>query len=187
MASCTENEFSMGLNSKENEFWLILETEHGKFDLRMTPWNDAMSSMKVAQAEYGLGMGYGISRLHGALCSGKIDEKKVNGTAYFQKVCVQAPSPPWFWGMLHLDDGSYIDWFVPHVSPTLTAKDARHWKRRDFTHYPLSMGGLFHDVSRQRSEKFSEVRVERTCNEYGLPFHVHMWNGVTEIGLNQNL
>ena len=44
------------------------------------------------------------------------------------------------------------------------------------------MGGLFHDVSRQRSEKFSEVRVERTCNEHGLPtFHVHMWNGVTEI------
>ena len=63
------------------------------------------------------------------------------------------------WGMLHLDDGSYIDWFVPHVCPTLTAKDSRHWKRRDITHYPLSMGGLFHDVSRQRTEKFSEVRV----------------------------
>ena len=84
--------------------------------------------------------------------------------------------------MLHLDDGSYIDWFLPHISPTLTAKDSRHWKRRDFTHYPLSMGGLFHDVGRQRSERFSEVRVERTCNELGLPtFHVHMWNGVTEI------
>ena len=151
----------MGLNPSEDEFWLILETEHGKFDLRMTPWNNAMSSMKVAQAEYGLGMGYGISRLHGALCSGTIDGSEVNGSAYFQKVCVQAPSPPWFWGMLHLDDGSYIDWFVPHVSPTLTAKDSRHWKRRDITHYPLSMGGLFHDVSRQRSEKFSEVRVER--------------------------
>ena len=138
--------------------------------------------MKVAQAEYGLGMGYGISRLHGALCTGTIDGKEVEGSAYFQKVCVQAPSPPWFWGMLHLDDGSYIDWFLPHISPTITAKDDRHWKRRDFTHYPLSMGGLFHDVSRQRSERFSEVRVERTCNEHGLPtFHVHMWNGITEI------
>ena len=113
----------MGLNPSEDQFWLILETEHGKFDLRMTPWNNAMSSMKVAQAEYGW-HGYGISRLHGALCSGTIDGSEVNGSAYFQKVCVQAPSPPWFWGMLHLDDGSYIDWFVPHVSPTLTAKDS---------------------------------------------------------------
>ena len=40
----------MGLNPSEDEFWLILDTEHGKFDLRMTPWNNAMSSMKVAQA-----------------------------------------------------------------------------------------------------------------------------------------
>ncbi|GIR00415.1 MAG: hypothetical protein CM15mP9_1180 [Methanobacteriota archaeon] len=59
---------------------------------------------------------------------------QVSGTAYFQKVCVQAPSPPWFWGMLHFDDGSYIDWFVPHISPTLTAKDSRQWKKRDISH-----------------------------------------------------
>ena len=134
VASNTEKEFSMGLNPEENKFWLKLETEYGDFDLTMTPWNNAMSSMKVAQAEYGLGMGYGISRLHGALCTGVIDGGEVNGTAYFQKVCVQAPSPPWFWGVLHLDDGSYIDWFLPHISPTVTAKDARPWKRRDFTH-----------------------------------------------------
>ena len=44
------------------------------------------------------------------------------------------------------------------------------------------MGGLFHDVDRQRSERFSQVKVDRTCNENGHPtFHVHMWNGVTEI------
>ena len=67
--------------------------------------------------------------------------------------------------MLHFDDGSYIDWFLPHISPTLTAKDSRQWKNRDFTHYPLSMGGLFHDADRKRSQKFSELRVERTCSE----------------------
>ena len=182
VASITEREYSMGLNSREDKFWLRLDTEYGDFDLEMTHWNDAMSSMKVAQADYGLGMGYGISRLHGALCRGTISGKQTRGTAYFQKVCVQAPSPPWFWGMLHFDDGSYIDWFLPHISPTLSAKDSRQWKNRDFTHFPLSMGGLFHDADRKRSQKFSEVRVERTCSTDGLPiFHVHMWNGVTEI------
>jgi hypothetical protein len=182
VASHTEREYSMGLSPDEGKFWLRLDTEHGDFDLEMKPWNNAMSSLKVAQAEYGMGMGYGISRMHGALCSGKIDGKETNGTAYFQKVCVQAPSPPWFWGMLHLDDGSYIDWFLPHVSPTITARDSEPWKLRDIAHLPLSMGGLFHDASRGRSEKFSEVRVERTCEDSGLPvFHVHMWNGITEI------
>ena len=185
VASNTDREYSMGLNDKENQFWVKLDTEHGDFDLKMKPWNNAMSSLKVAQSEYGLGMGYGISRLHGALCDGNISGEKVSGTAYFQKVCVQAPSPPWFWGMLHFDDGSYIDWFVPHISPTLTSKDSEPWKQRDFTHLPLSMGGIFHDVSRQRSEKFSQITVERTCNPDNMPsFHVHMWNGVTEIRIN---
>ena len=182
VASDTKEEFSMGLHPDENKFWLRLETKHGDFDLTMTPWNRAMSSMKVAQAEYGLGMGYGISRLHGTLCEGSIDGKEVQGTSYFQKVCVQAPSPPWFWGVLHFDDGSYIDWFLPHISPTITAKDSRPWKRRDLTHYPLSQGGLFHDANRERTEKFSQVKVDRICNENGLPtFFVHMWNGLTEI------
>ncbi len=182
IASHTEQEYSMGLNAKEDEFWVKLETDYGEFDLKMLPWNTAMSSLKVAQSEYGLGMGYGISRLHGSICKGKVRGESVTGTAYFQKVCVQAPSPPWFWGMLHFDDGSYIDWFLPHISPTMTSKDSEPWKDRDFTHFPLSMGGLFHDVSRQRTERFSELRVERTCNPDNLPtFHIHMWNGVTEV------
>ncbi len=182
VASNTQKEFSMGLTPKEDRFWLTLDTDEGKFELNMKPWNRAMSSLKVAQAEYGMGMGYGISRLHGAICDGTIDGMDVKGTAYFQKVCVQAPSPPWYWGMLHFDDGSYIDWFVPHISPTITAKNSRPWKKRDFTHYPLSEGGLFHDVNRKRSERFSQVKVDKTCNAHGLPiFHVHMWNGVTEI------
>ncbi|MEL0101035.1 MAG: hypothetical protein VW862_04985, partial [Euryarchaeota archaeon] len=182
VATDTEREFSMGLTPNEDRFWVRLESEIGDFDLSMTPWNKAMSSLKVAQAEYGLGMGYGISRLHGTKCNGKIAGKSVNGTAYFQKVCVQAPSPPWYWGMLHFDDGSYIDWFVPHISPTITSQNSKPWKRRDITHLSLSQGGLFHDVSRKRSEKFNQVRIEKTCNDKGLPtFHVHMWNGVTEI------
>ena len=122
----------------------------------MSPWNNAMSSMKVAQAEYGLGMGYGISRLHGALCSGSIDGIEVNGSAYFQKVCVQAPSPPWFWGMLHFDDGSYIDWFLPHISPTLTAKDSRQWKNRDFkNHHEAQWGREARRLERARRVEFN--------------------------------
>jgi len=182
VASTTQSEYSMGLAPDEASFWLRLETENGDFDFTMTPWNRAMSTIKQADAEYGGGMGYGISRLHGALCEGTVNGKPTKGTSYFQKVCVQAPSVPWFWGMLHFDDGSYIDWFMPHISPTITARDSRPWKKRDFTHLALSEGGLFHDVSRGRSERFSKVRIERTCQKDGLPiFHVHMWNGITEI------
>ena len=88
-----------------------------------------MSTARFASASYTKNMGYEILRLHGALCKGKIGAEEVQGTAYFQKVCVQAPSPPWFWGMLHFDDGSYLDWFIPHLSPTSRQRILWHGRR----------------------------------------------------------
>ena len=182
VVAINEKELSMGLKPDLSEFWLRLETEHGSFDLAMSPWNPAMSTARQASAIYAKGMGYDILRLHGSICKGKIAGKEVKGSAYFQKVCVQAPSIPWFWGVLHLDDGSYIDWFVPHLSPLVSVKDSKPNRHRDITHFPLSQGGLFHDVKNQRSESFSKVTVERVINETGLPvFYIHLWNGRSDI------
>ena len=140
-------------------------------------------------------MGYDILRLHGTRVHGMLDDQEVAGTAYFQKVCVQAPSVPWYWGMLHLNDGSYIDWFLPHVSFTVSARDNRPWKRRDAGHLGLSQGGLFHDPINNRSERFTSVRVRKlssnlTEGEHGqtpgapLPvFEIKMWNERTTIEL----
>ena len=140
-------------------------------------------------------MGYDILRVHGTRVKGEIDGEEVTGSAYFQKVCVQAPSPPWYWGVLHFEDGSYMDWFLPHLSPTITARDARPWKKRDIQHTPLSQGGLFHDAKHQRTERFGRVEVVKEASERvegphghspGAPlpvFHVHMWNGRTSIKL----
>ena len=87
--------------------------------------------------------------------------KMVTGTAYFQKVCVQAPSVPWYWGVLHFSDGSYLDWFLPHLATTILSRDPKAWKRRDVTHVAVSQGGLFHDAQNGRSERFKRVTVEK--------------------------
>ena len=163
--------------------------------LNLTPWNPAMSMARPSNATYAAGMGYDILRVHGTKVNGTIDGEAVTGTAYFQKVCVQAPSPPWYWGVLHFDDGSYLDWFLPHLSPTMTARTPRPWKRRDIQHIGLSQGGLFHDAQNQRSERFGRVKVEKRPSERvegshgqqpGSPlpvFDVHMWNNRTSIKL----
>ncbi|MBT5843774.1 MAG: hypothetical protein HOH79_02175 [Euryarchaeota archaeon] len=198
-----DEDLSMGLKSDLSSFWIRLSTDeeatHPKvpkiFDLNLTPWNSAMSTARQASATYAANMGYDILRLHGTRVNGKLDNEEVKGTAYFQKVCVQAPSVPWYWGMLHLNDGSYIDWFLPHVSFTVTARDNRPWKRRDAGHLALSQGGLFHDPVNNRTERFSKVLVQKlsssiTEGEHGnspgapLPvFEIKMWNGRTTIEL----
>jgi len=164
-------------------------------NLSLTPWNPPMSVARPSTATYAAGMGYDILRVHGTRVAGKIDGESVTGTAYFQKVCVQAPSPPWYWGVLHFEDGSYMDWFLPHLAPTVFARDARPWKKRDLNHIALSQGGLFHDAKRQRTERFARVEVvkqasERSEGNHGqspeapLPrFLVKMHNGRTSVKL----
>lgn len=200
----TEEDMSMGLKSDLSEFWLNLHTDEFPEDnnvpktmqFTLTPWNEAMSTARHATATYAMEMGYDILRLHGCKVSGKLDDEEINGTAYFQKVCVQAPSVPWYWGMLHLSDGSYIDWFLPHLSMTVTSRDNQPWRKRDLGHMSLSQGGLFHDAVSGKSIPFDRVRVEKYASdtvegEHGanpgsnLPgFKVEMWTESVHINLD---
>ena len=200
----TEEDMSMGLKSDLSEFWLNLHSDEflennnvpKTMEFTLTPWNEAMSTARHATATYAMEMGYDILRLHGCKVSGKLDNEDIKGTAYFQKVCVQAPSVPWYWGMLHLSDGSYIDWFLPHLSMTVTSRDNRPWRKRDLGHMSLSQGGLFHDAVSGKSISFDKVRVEKYASdelegEHGanpgsnLPgFKVEMWTESVHINLD---
>jgi len=198
-----DKDLSMGLSENCERFWLKLESDDEivkegapkNFDLEFTPWNQAVSTAKTAHKKYSSEMGYDILRIHGALASGKIDGEKVEGTAYFQKVCVQAPSPPWFWGMLHFSDGSYLDWFIPHVATSLAMATDKPWSVLDSEIIPLSTGGLFHDKKNQRSEVFKNVRISKSKGGFvekmdsdhpnsELPhFEIEMWNSRTTVVL----
>ena len=185
-----DQDLSMGLASDRSSFWLNLQPPFDdgfvggprSMRFRIEPWTDVLSTLRPASADYALGMGYDILRMHGAKVSGTIDGCATQGTAYFQKVCVQAPAVPWYWGLLHLSDGTYLDWFLPHVSMTMTSLDDRPWRRRDVGHLPLSQGGLLHDASAGRTERFARVEVRKERGPDDLPiFNVRMWNGRTEV------
>ena len=184
-----DSDCSMGMVEDLSKFWLNLNLSENSpiqsVQVNLTPWNPAMSTARQANATYAGNMGYDILRLHGTKVSGVIDGEPVNGTAYFQKVCVQAPSVPWYWGMLHFSDGSYLDWFLPHASLTMLSRDARAWKKRDVSHIALSQGGLFHDAQNKRSERFEIVSVKKDMQSNNLPhFDVHLKNGRTSIHIS---
>jgi hypothetical protein len=52
--------------------------------------------------------GYSILKINHQVLSGKVDGKKINGTAYFQRVFVNAPAVPWYWGIFHFDSGAIL-------------------------------------------------------------------------------
>ena len=123
----------MGMSPGNESMWLSLSSDRearkagapSTFEAQLTPWWGPPSELTYRNNEIAMGMGYDILRLQGMKSSLSIDGEEFEGTAYFQKVTVQAPSVPWFWGMVHFDDGSYLDWFMPHLTPLSTAKDKK--------------------------------------------------------------
>ena len=198
-----DDDLSMGMRSDASSFWLNLSSDKdmkndgapSKFSFDITPWNKPLSTAQRFYKNYANGIGYDILRLQGSKVKGEVDGEKHEGTAYFQKVRVQAPSIPWYWGMLHFDDGSYLDWFIPHLSFSVTSSNSRPWALRDIGKLAVSTSGVFHDVERKRTEKFNQVRLTNYPSnlreggfgkwpEAPLPkFNIEMWNGRTRIRL----
>jgi len=192
---------SLGMLPGNKAMWMSLTSDKEarangaptSFAAHLTPWWGPPSELTYRNNEVALGMGYDILRLQGMKSRLVVDDEEYEGTAYFQKVTVQAPSVPWFWGMMHFEDGSYMDWFIPHLTPLSTAKDDTPWRKRDTFRRPLKTAGVFHDRVRGRTEDFENSEVElsesnsgmRDSQGHPLPeFRVRVWNDRTRISLD---
>ena len=192
---------SLGMLPGNKAMWMSLTSDKEarangaptSFAAHLTPWWGPPSELTYRNNEVALGMGYDILRLQGMKSRLVVDDEEYEGTAYFQKVTVQAPSVPWFWGMMHFEDGSYMDWFIPHLTPLSTAKDDTPWRKRDIFRRPLKTAGVFHDRVRGRTEDFENCEVEMSESNSGMrdsqghllpEFRVRVWNDRTRISLD---
>ncbi len=93
----------------------------------MEPWSQWLSEHRYAKSNIWRHWGYDIMKVHAMKMKGVIEREgqapeRIDGTAYFQKVRVNAPSTPWYWLVLHAENGMYIDYFQPNVG-------AQMWRR----------------------------------------------------------
>ena len=197
-----DDDLSLGLTKGNKKFWLNLTSSEAaqkkgapkSFKAELTPWWGPPSKLTYKNNVFFSDMGYDILRIKGTKASIKIDNEDFEGTGYLQKVSVQAPTSPWFWGMLHFDDGSYLDWFMPHLSFSCLNMDDKPWKLRDIFRNPKIGSGIFHDANRDKTEEFKNCEVEliEPVNEEILTdndgnklpkFRVRLWNETTKISL----
>ncbi len=54
--------------------------------------------------------GYSIMKINHTDLMGKVNGEKINGTAYFQRVFLNAPAIPWYWGIFHFDGGAVMSY-----------------------------------------------------------------------------
>ncbi len=62
-----------------------------------------------------LGLNYEILRINKLDLTGFVHGGKVYGHAYIQKVFLNSPAIPWYWGIFYFKNGSMLKYFKPHL------------------------------------------------------------------------
>jgi len=166
----------------DGNYRVQLNAKGTDFLFNMSPWTKFQSEPRHSHKKYAGRMGYDILKIYGSKLAGSIGGAPIEGTAYFQKVMVNAPAVPWYWGMFHGQDGSYVDYFMPHIGlPCLRRSYSPHsvWDRLEL---PLSKKiNFFHEPSQKHYEFRRNISIKKSV-DHGLPtFFVSAKQGDAEI------
>ncbi|MBN2517220.1 MAG: hypothetical protein JXB14_00080 [Candidatus Altiarchaeota archaeon] len=88
-------------------------------------------------------LGYSILKANRLDLTGKVRGETIKGTAYFQRVFVNAPAVPWYWGLFHFGNGGVLSYFNPHFFGKAVKKDISFFDGKKLHE--------FHDIRVKRS------------------------------------
>jgi hypothetical protein len=83
--------------------------------------------------------------------------KSLSGTAYFQKILLAAPPPPWYWGMYHFADGSFFTFMQAYLGSALFAKT--DMPKLKSPHLPISSEMIFYHAPSGKAYRANKVRI----------------------------
>ena len=81
------------------------------------------------------------------------------GTAYFQKILLAAPPPPWYWGLYHFPDGSFFTYMVPYAGRAALGDNAWKGARLRRPRFPLKQDIFLYHAPSRRVFEGSELSV----------------------------
>lgn len=133
--------------------------------LQVSPWTDYLSRVIPTGKRYLYHLGYRMHKVRGARVRGSVEvsgrRESVEGTAYFQKVRINSPTSPWYWGVFHTRNGSYLDYFLPHIGPPSLRRTASHRSPFDWGELPLSRSFQFYEADTGEMHKIRGVRMTK--------------------------
>ena len=137
-------------NSRTPTYFSINETENtvkigDDFEFIAKAGNSHDFTMPSYHSHTYLGnMGYSIIRLNHLNLSGRLKNKPIQGSAYFQRVFVTAPAIPWYWGIFHFENGSVLTYFKPYLLGRAVKKEISFFdgdKLHEFTDLNVTASG----------------------------------------------
>jgi hypothetical protein len=157
-----------------NRYKLHLTKDDIDVNLDMVSTNHSLSDHRVTYNNFFKGYGYEILKIHKMNLEGYFDDRgkkeDVTGTVYFQKVRINSPLVPgWYWGTVHMYDGSYLQYFMPHVGQQMLRRKHSQISPLDRGERYLSKRVNFYDKGEDRTYDFKNARISKYFNSKGMP------------------
>ena len=144
---------------------ILVDRPGARIDLVIDKWTELMDPVVPTGKDFLGHLGYKMHKVRGSSVSGTVNvagkKDEVSGTAYFQKVRINSPTSPWYWGIFHSENGSYIDYFMPHIGPPAMRRTASHASGLDWGERMLSKGFQFIDGTDGRLHKMKAIRMSK--------------------------
>jgi hypothetical protein len=179
----------LSLSGKRDSYRLNIVNDEVDFRFKFTPLNEFMTTHRYHANKYTGKWGYNIHKIYGMKAdarlgvtgegdpsgrpgyhpirpgAGKGKTEKAEGTAYFQKLMVNAPAVPWMWGIFHMDDGSFLDYMVPHIGMPMFRRSPGARSPLDRGAARLSQKMVFYDAQRDETHQLTRIKIRRTYHK----------------------
>ena len=156
-------------SKKGADYLVTIDRPELKVQMKISRWTPFLSSIEPTGKTYLAHLGYKMNKIRGSRVSGTImlegNETEEEGTAYCQKVRINSPTSPWYWGVFHTDSGSYVDYFMPHIGPPALRRSYGHSSRLDWGERVLSKSWQFYDSSDEEFHRVKNVRMSKSYED----------------------
>jgi hypothetical protein len=148
---------------------------HGndKFNFIIEPMNRFMSEPEFTFRKYVGKFGYTIYRIKGMKLRGTMtvagEHEKLSGSAYFQKIKLNSPAVPWYWGIFHFQDGGHLHYMIPHIGLPMFRTKEKPRSRLDWGEIRLSKTLDFFDAKNKMLYHFDKLDLKKDFTTDDLP------------------
>ncbi len=162
------------LSGGPGHYKLSLKKDGLKIDFDLTSTGDRLSAHTLTKNSFFGGYGFDILKIRRMNLNGHIkngpEENEVKGTGYFQTVRIRAPiTPSWYWGTVHMYDGSYLQYYMLHLGPPMFRRKKTQTSALDWGELYITKSISFYFKGEDRFYKFKDVKISKQFTKEGLP------------------
>ena len=156
-----------------NKYTVKFQEGRDKFNFIIEPMTGFMSEPEFTFRKYVGKFGYTIYRIKGMKLSGDMttadEHETISGSAYFQKIKLNSPAVPWYWGIFHFAHGGHLHYMIPHIGLPMFRSKAKPRSRLDWGEIVLSKTLDFFHPKKKKLFHFDKLKLTKDFTSKDLP------------------